>query len=692
LLDAPAVMTRYLNLLAAEPDIAKLPIMVDSSNFAVLEAGLKCLQGKGVVNSISLKEGEAKFVEQARLVRRYGAAVVVMAFDEEGQATDLDRRVSILGRAYRILTEEVGFPPEDVIFDPNVLTIATGMEEHATYGISFIEATRELKKRFPRAKISGGISNLSFSFRGNEPMRQAINSVFLYHAIAAGLDMGIVNAGQLTVYDDVPPDLRDLIEDALFNRRPEATEELITYAQTHKAEGAKEEKGEAEWRKKPVQERLTHALVHGIADFIDGDVEEARHLFDRPLQVIEGPLMAGMGVVGDLFGAGKMFLPQVVKSARVMKKAVAYLLPFMEEEKQRLGSRSNGKVLLATVKGDVHDIGKNIVGVVLGCNGFEVIDLGVMVPADKILKAARQEAVDMIGLSGLITPSLDEMIHVAKEMQRLTMDLPLLIGGATTSRKHTAVKIAPEYEHITMHVLDASRAAKVVSDLMNPETRKRVREENRAAQTDLRDSYLNSRLTTLVPYAEAVRRRKVLPFGASEVARPDALGVRAFSVPLDEIVPYIDWTPFFHTWELKGVYPAILKKPDVGPAAQEVFDAARAMLADLVAGKKLTARAAYGFFPANSDGDDIVVYTDDGRREERLRLHTLRQQKEHGEAPYMALADFVAPAGTADYIGAFAVTSGHGADVLARAHEAAHDDYSAILVKALADRLAEALA
>ena len=694
LLDAPVVMTKFLHLLAAEPDIARLPIMVDSSNFAVLHAGLKCLQGKSIVNSISLKEGEEKFIEQASIIHRFGAAVVVMAFDEEGQATDAERRLTILTRAYRILTERVGFAPEDIVFDPNVLTIATGMEEHNTYGMSFIESVRLLKKKFPRAKISGGISNLSFSFRGNELMRQAINSVFLYHAIAAGLDMGIVNAGQLTVYDDVPKDLRELVEDALFNRHPEATEALIAYGQNQTHDVKRTVAEEAAWRKEPVAERLKHALVNGITDHIDTDVEEARQMVQRPLEVIEGPLMAGMSVVGDLFGAGKMFLPQVVKSARVMKKAVAYLMPYMEKEKEKSGGRSAGHVLMATVKGDVHDIGKNIVSVVLACNGFEVTDMGVMVPADKILKAAREKNVDVIGLSGLITPSLDEMVHVAKEMQRTGFTVPLLIGGATTSRKHTAVKIAPVYDHISMHVLDASRAAKVVSDLMNPERRKTVGEANRRAQDDIREHYLQGTAVALLPYKDVCAKKFVPAWEPNEVAVPAFIGTKTLEVPLATLVPFIDWTPFFHTWELKGVYPSIFSKPHVGQAAREVFEAGQAMLERIVAEGALQARAVYGFFPANSDGDDIVLYTDATRQTERTRVHGLRQQKLHGEGPYLCLSDFIAPVDSKlpDHLGAFAVCAGHGIDALVQEFEAQHDDYSAILAKAIADRLAEALA
>ena len=691
LLDAPVVMAKFLHLVASEPDIARLPIMIDSSNFAVLEAGLRCLQGKSIVNSISLKEGEAKFIEQATLVRRFGAAVVVMAFDEAGQATDVARRIEILTRAYTLLTDTVGFAPQDIIFDPNVLTVATGMEEHNTYGLAFIEGVRQLKQRFPLAKISGGISNLSFSFRGNEPIRSAINAVFLYHAIAAGLDMGIVNAGHLEVYDDVPQELRDLIEDVLFNRRSEATEALVDYAGKHQPKAQEKADTVQAWRQQPVFERLKHALVHGITDFIDTDVEEARQQLPRPLEVIEGPLMAGMSVVGDLFGAGKMFLPQVVKSARVMKKAVAYLLPYMEEEKAKSGATSQGRVLLATVKGDVHDIGKNIVGVVLACNGFEVHDIGVMIPCDKILKSARELQADVIGLSGLITPSLEEMVHVAKEMQRLGFTTPLLIGGATTSRKHTAVKIAPVYDHITLHVLDASRAAKVVSDLMNPVRRVEVQQKNLESQQDIRETF-HTRQVHILPLAEARDRRPQLDFSPSHIATPSFTGVRHFDVPLESIVPYIDWTPFFHAWELSGVYPSILKKPDIGAAAQEVFDHGQAMLANLVANKSLQARAVYGFFPAQRQGDDIVIYTDASGQKQRCVLHHLRQQKPTQDGISFTLADFIAPveSGIMDHLGAFVVTAGHGVDALVQAFEAQHDDYNAILVKVLADRLAEA--
>jgi len=690
LLDSERAMTTFLNLVATEPDIARLPIMVDSSKFSVIEAGLKCLQGKGVVNSISLKEGEAVFKEQARKIRSYGAAVIVMAFDETGQATAVDHKVSIAERAFRILTEEVGFPPEDVIFDPNVLTVATGIEEHNGYARSFIEATRLIKKKCPGAKVSGGISNLSFAFRGNDYVREAMNSCFLYHAIEAGLDMGIVNAGQLAVYDDIDPELRRLIEDVLFDRSPEATEKLIAHAQEHAGPGKKQEKSEG-WREAPVEERLKHALIHGIVEHVEADTEEARVKYDRPLSVIEGPLMDGMNVVGDLFGAGKMFLPQVVKSARVMKKAVAYLEPFMEEEKRATGDRGEkATIVLATVKGDVHDIGKNIVGVVLACNGYRIVDLGVMVPAEKILDTARKERANLIGLSGLITPSLDEMVHVATEMERLKFELPLLIGGATTSRKHTAVKIAPAYGNPTIHVPDASRAVTVVGDLVSDAQRASLVARNRGEQEATRRDFEES-TRKLVPYPEAQAKAWVETADGSSVAVPDFLGIRVLDpVPLEEIVPYIDWTPFFHAWELRGIYPDILDRPGVGEAARELFDNARKLLDEIVAGKKLSARAAYGFFPAGRSGDDIIIYEDAGRSRERARFHSLRQQQEKRDSlPYLALADFVAPA---DYLGAFVVSAGFGCDALAKAYEEDRDDYQSIMVKALADRLAEALA
>jgi 5-methyltetrahydrofolate--homocysteine methyltransferase len=696
LLDSARAMRTFLNLLAAEPDIARVPIMLDSSDWSVIEAGLQCLQGKGVVNSISLKEGEDAFKDHARRARRYGAAVVVMAFDEEGQATTVERRVGILSRAYRILTEEVGFPPEDVIFDPNVLTVGTGIEEHADYGVAFIEAVRRLKEAFPLAKVSGGISNVSFSFRGNNPVREAMHAAFLYHAIRAGLDMGIVNAGQLAVYEEIPKDLLERVEDVLLNRRPDATERLIAFAHTVKGP----EKGPAAedaWRRGTVEERLSHALVRGIDEFVDKDTEEARQKYGRPLAVIEGPLMAGMNVVGDLFGSGKMFLPQVVKSARVMKKAVAYLTPFLEAEKQASGARAEAKVVMATVKGDVHDIGKNIVGVVLACNNYEVIDLGVMVPADRILSVAKESGADLVGLSGLITPSLEEMVHVAGEMERQGFAVPLLIGGATTSRAHTAVRIAPAYKGPVVHVLDASRAVGVVNRLKGAESRAAFDAENRRDQERLRAEHEARRSERpLLPLEEARRRRTKIDWSTYEPPRPCFQGPRELAdVPLRELVPYVDWTPFFSAWELRGTYPRIFENPDWGSRAREVFDDAQAMLKRLVEGGGLRARAVYGFFPANAVGDDVEVYADEGRGGLLGTLHALRQQMDKGEdEPAYALADFVAPreTGHLDWIGAFAVTAGLGAEELVARHEKEHDDYSAIMVKALADRLAEALA
>lgn len=696
LLDSEKAMQHFLCLIASEPDIARLPVMIDSSKFSVLEAGLKCVQGKGIVNSISLKEGEDLFVEQARLIRRYGAAVLVMAFDERGQATSVEHKVEVCTRAYGILTEEVGFPPQDIIFDPNVLTIATGIEEHDDYAVAFLEATREIKSRFPLAKVSGGISNLSFSFRGNPRVRKAMNSVFLYHAIQAGLDMAIVNAGQLEVYEEVPEPLRTLVEEVIFNRRADATERLIVEAQTQTAE---EEQGRElqEWRRAPVNERLEHALVKGIADYIEEDTEEARLAADRPLHVIEGPLMDGMNVVGDLFGAGKMFLPQVVKSARVMKKAVAYLTPFLEADKENAESAGRrAKILLATVKGDVHDIGKNIVGVVLGCNGHEMIDLGVMVPAETILDTAAKEKVDIIGLSGLITPSLDEMVHVASEMERRGMDLPLLVGGATTTGKHTAVKIAPEYRSGALHVPDASRAVGVVSDLFNPEQRDRLVSENRARQEKLRADHAAGRAVDIVPLVEAREKALRISWEESQIVQPSFQGVRTVEdVALEDLIDYIDWTPFFHVWELRGAYPNILESPEVGPVARELFDNARLALDRIVEDGSLQARAVYGLFPANSQGDDIVLYTDQERSGELARFHTLRQQRRQSESrPHLALADFMAPAATGliDTLGAFVVTAGIGLADLVHRMEEDHDDYQAIMAKALADRLAEALA
>jgi 5-methyltetrahydrofolate--homocysteine methyltransferase len=698
LIDGEKAMTRFLNLLAAEPDIARIPLMIDSSKWSVIEAGLKCVQGKGIVNSISLKEGEEKFLEQARLVKRYGAAVVVMAFDEEGQAVTADRKVAICRRAHRLLTEKVGFASSDIIFDVNILTVGTGIEEHANYAVEFIEAVRQLKALFPEAKTSGGVSNVSFSFRGNDVVREAMNAAFLYHAINAGLDMGIVNAGQLQVYDEIPKDLLERVEDVLLNRRPDATDRLTEFAETVKQKGKAAVK-ELAWREAPVQERLTHALVNGIVDFIEADVEEARRLFERPLQVIEGPLMNGMNVVGDLFGSGKMFLPQVVKSARVMKKAVAYLLPFMEAEKAKGGQgtrQARGKIVMATVKGDVHDIGKNIVGVVLGCNDFEVIDLGVMVPCEKILQTAREQHADMIGLSGLITPSLDEMVHVAREMEREAFQVPLLIGGATTSTKHTAVKIAPAYHETVIHVKDASRCVGVVEKLTNAGQRKDLDRDNRAFQAKEREAFARRKQRKLVPYAEACQRRFQIDWTATPIARPSFVGARIVrDFPLEEIVPYIDWSPFFMAWELAGKYPRILTDPQVGTEATKLFNDANRLLQEIVAGKALTANAVYGFFPANADGEDIVVFADERRARERLRFPMLRQQWEReGQTSFRSLVDYLAPAssGIVDYLGAFAVTAGLGADQLVQRFDSDHDDYNSIMTKALADRLAEAFA
>ncbi len=700
LIDGEQAMTRFLRLLANEDPIARVPIMIDSSKWSVIESGLKCLQGKGIVNSISLKEGEAKFLEQARLVRRYGAAVVVMAFDEEGQAVTADRKVEICARAHRLLTEQVGFASSDIIFDTNILTVGTGMEEHNNYAVEFLEAVRRLKQMFAEAKTSGGVSNVSFSFRGPdfEVVREAMNSAFLYHAIKAGLDMGIVNAGQLQVYEEIPKDLLERVEDVLLNRRPDATDRLVEFAKTV-GKKEKDKGAELAWRQAPVAERLKHALVHGIVDFIDADVEEARHQYERPLQLIEGPLMEGMGVVGDLFGAGKMFLPQVVKSARVMKRAVAYLQPFMEAEKKASGGgavrRARGKIVTATVKGDVHDIGKNIVGVVLGCNDYQVIDLGVMVPCEKILETARREGADMVGLSGLITPSLDEMVHVAREMERAGFDVPLLIGGATTSVKHTAVRIAPAYHGPVVHVKDASRSVGVVDRLMKPEARADLDRDNRAMQEREREGFARRRQRKLVPYAEALRRRFVIAWDGYAPPKPSLQGARALrDFPMGEIVPYIDWSPFFMTWGMHGKYPGILSDPKTGEAAGKLFADAKRLLDRIVRERLLQAHAVYGFFPANSDGDDIVLWADEARSQERLRFHMLRQQWEReGQTDFRSLADYVAPVGgLADYLGAFAVTAGAGTDELVKRFEAEHDDYSAILTKALADRLAEAFA
>ncbi len=699
MLDGEAAMTKFLNLVSAEPEVARVPIMVDSSKWSVIEAGLKCVQGKGIVNSISLKEGEEQFLHYARLVRRYGAAVVVMAFDEEGQATEVDRKVAICERAYKLLTREVGMPAEDIIFDPNILTVATGIEEHNPYAVNFFEATKLIKQRCPGAKVSGGVSNVSFSFRGNDVVREAIHAAFLYHAIRAGLDMGIVNAGQLAVYEEIPKDLLELVEDVLLNRRPDATERLVNFAETVKKQGGPSEAQTLAWRNEPLEQRLAHALVKGIVDYIDQDIEEARQKYDRCLSIIEGPLMDGMSIVGDLFGAGKMFLPQVVKSARVMKKAVAYLLPFMEQEKIEagtVGQAARGKILMATVKGDVHDIGKNIVGVVLGCNNYEVIDMGVMVPAEKILETARKEGVDMIGLSGLITPSLDEMVHVASEMDRQGFDIPLLIGGATTSAKHTAVKIAPAYRNTTVHVLDASRSVGVVDRLKSDDMRTAFEAKNREDQETLVEAYNQRQQVTLTPYTEAKRRHFPTDWATVQIDKPSFTGARVLDdYPLEKLVDYIDWSPFFLTWELKGKYPKIFSDPTYGESAKKLYDDARALLDEIVRGKLLKARAVYGFWPAGSVGDDIALFTDESRKKELVRLHTLRQQWERkGQQHFTAMADYVAPvdSGREDYVGAFAVTAGIGCDQLAKKYDADHDDYNSIMVKALADRLAEAFA
>ena len=753
MIDGVAAMTRFLNLIAAEDSIAKVPIMIDSSNWAIIEAGLKCLLGKGIVNSISLKEGEEKFLQQARLIRRYGAATVVMAFDERGQADSFERRVEICHRAYELLTQKAGFPPQDIIFDPNVLTVGTGLEEHANYAVDFIRATRWIKRNLPRAKVSGGISNISFSFRGNNAVREAMHSAFLYQAIQAGLDMGIVNAGMLEVYEEIPKDLRDLVEDVLLNRRPDATERLIKFAESVQKQD-RTEAVEDEWRRGSVEERLSHALVKGIIEYIDQDVEEARQKLGRPLAVIEGPLMAGMNVVGDLFGAGKMFLPQVVKSARVMKKAVAYLLPFMEAEKRAAGGvhKHAGKVLMATVKGDVHDIGKNIVGVVLGCNNYEVIDLGVMVPCEKILTTAREQNVDLIGLSGLITPSLEEMAHVAREMEREGFKVPLLIGGATTSKAHTAVKIAPGYSQPVVHVLDASRAVPVVGSLVNPELKPGFMQRVRSEYDRVRTQHAGQRQKLLSLDAA---RQHAPKLNYDDLPRPEFIGLRVLTtdsrspipdhasrltphaprltedasrltphasrIALADLVPFIDWSPFFHTWELRGRYPAIFNHEKHGEEARKLFADAQRLLEKIVAGDRFIARAVYGFFPANRVGDDVELYTDATRSQVLATFRFLRQQIEKPDGqPNWCLADFIAPKpsrasraespepdhpaldprpstldprpSALDHLGAFAVTSGHGLKELVERFKSDHDDYNAIMAEALADRLAEAFA
>jgi len=695
LLDSKKAMVEFLHLIAAEPDIARIPVMVDSSKWDVIEAGLKCLQGKGIVNSISMKEGEAEFLRQARLVRRYGAAVVVMAFDEQGQADTVERKVEISSRAYKLLTEEIGFPPEDIIFDPNCFAIATGIEEHDGYAVAFIEAARELRRRFPHSHISGGVSNVSFSFRGNEPVRQAIHVVFLYHAIRAGMDMGIVNAGALPLYDDLDPELRERVEDVVLNRRSDGTERLLEIADRFKGKKGEKKTEDLRWREHPVASRLSHALVHGIDQYVESDTEEARLEAARPLDVIEGPLMDGMNVVGDLFGAGKMFLPQVVKSARVMKKAVAHLLPFIEAEKLKTGDvgKSNGKIVMATVKGDVHDIGKNIVGVVLACNNFEVIDLGVMVPAQKILDTARAENADMIGVSGLITPSLEEMSHVAREMQQQGFTIPLLIGGATTSRAHTALKIDPHYKSPTIWVKDASRAVGVAQSLVSPELRDGFVESAANDYAEIRERHRNRGDAKRLVSLEKARAQKFDGDWTNyDPPAPLQPGLHVFDdYPLAELLPLIDWTPFFNTWELAGRYPAILDDAVVGRQARELFADAQAMLKKIVEEKWLRAKAVIGLFPAQSIGDDVVVDVEGVP----ATLHFLRQQADKPvERPDFCLADFIAPrdSGKRDWIGAFAVTAGLGIDEHVARFEADHDDYNAILLKALADRLAETLA
>ena len=693
MIDGPAAMTRFLNLIASEPDIARIPLMIDSSKWAVIEAGLKCAQGKSIVNSISMKEGEEAFLHHARKVRRYGAAAVVMAFDEQGQADTAARKIEICTRAYRLLVD-IGFPPEDIIFDPNIFAVATGIEEHAEYAKAFFEATAYIRSELPHAHVSGGVSNVSFSFRGNEPVREAMHAVFLYHAIRAGMDMGIVNAGSLTLYDDVEPELRERVEDVLLNRRDDATERLLEVAEQAKAGGKKQAtERDLSWRQAPVKDRLAHALVHGINEFIVEDTEEARLLAERPLHVIEGPLMDGMSIVGDLFGAGKMFLPQVVKSARVMKQAVAHLLPYMDEEKERLGlvGKSNGKIVMATVKGDVHDIGKNIVGVVLQCNGYEIEDLGVMVPCARILERAKEIGADAIGLSGLITPSLDEMVFVASEMERLGLKLPLLIGGATTSRTHTAVKIAPVYSGPILYVPDASKAVPVVQKLLGDD-RDALVAATRKEYDVAREAYFSGQdKRPRLPLTKARERAPKLEFAP---VKPSFLGVRSFAeYPLEDLVPFIDWTPFFASWDLIGRYPAILEDDIVGEAARNLYRDAKAMLEQLVAEKWVKASGVVGFWPANRDGDDVVLFADEERKKQIARLHTLRQQIDKGEGKInSALADYISPIGTPDYVGAFAVTAGIGEGDVSIRFKRANDDYSAIMAQALCDRLAEAFA
>jgi len=688
MIDSEATMTRFLNLLGSEPEIARIPIMIDSSKWSVIEAGLKCVQGKAVVNSISLKNGEEEFLRQAGLIRRFGAAVIVMAFDEQGQADNLQRKIDICARAYNLLTARADFPASDIIFDPNILTVATGLEEHRNYAVDFIEATRWIKKNLPGVRVSGGVSNISFSFRGNNTVREAMHAAFLFHAIRAGLDMAIVNAGQLAVYEEIEPELRERVEDVLLNRREDSTERLVDFAENIKAKGKTKVKDEA-WRAKPVEERLSHALVHGIVDFIETDTEEARKKSTRPLDVIEGPLMAGMSVVGDLFGSGKMFLPQVVKSARVMKKAVAYLMPFMEAEKLA-GAKPQGRIVMATVKGDVHDIGKNIVGVVLQCNNYDVVDLGVMVPAAKILETAREKKADVIGLSGLITPSLDEMVHVAQEMERENFKLPLLIGGATTSRAHTAVKIAPHYHESTVHVLDASRAVGVVNSLLNPKQKALFDSKTRTEYEALRKAHgARTREKKLLTLEQARANRAPIDWTNYQPPHPEFLGPREVSPSIADLREYIDWSPFFHVWELRGRYPAIFGDPTVGKQARELFADAEKLLDEISAKKLLTARGVFGFWPARAHLDDVDLFTDESRREKIATFNFLRQQMQKPAGQFNhCLADYV---GESDFLGGFAVSI-HGADLLAEKFKAANDDYSAIIAKALADRFAEALA
>jgi 5-methyltetrahydrofolate--homocysteine methyltransferase len=701
MIDGVTAMTRFLQMLASEPEVAKVPIMVDSSKWEVIEAGLKCLQGKGIVNSISLKEGEERFRHHAATILKYGGAAVVMAFDEHGQAASYEDKIRVSERAYRILVDQVGFPPEDIIFDPNILTVATGMEEHNNYAVDYINATKWIKANLPYAKVSGGVSNISFSFRGNNVVREAIHSAFLYHAIAAGMDMGIVNAGMLEVYEEIEPELKELVEDVLLNRRLDATERLVEYGETLKgADRAATEKKAEEWRNGTVEERLAHALVKGIDTYIEADAEEARVKLGRPLAVIEGPLMAGMGVVGDLFGAGKMFLPQVVKSARVMKKAVAHLTPFMEaEKKERIAAgeavKSQGKILLATVKGDVHDIGKNIVGVVLACNNYEVVDMGVMVPCEKILERAKAENADLIGLSGLITPSLDEMVHVAREMERQGFRLPLLIGGATTSRAHTAIKIAPHYSEPVVHIVDASRAVPVTTSLLSEEGKSGFVAQHRAEYEALRVAHATPR-QTVVSLAVARSRRTPIEWRGEDIPSPSFTGVRVLdNFPLATLREFIDWSPFFHAWGLKGVYPRILDHEKQGAQARQLFKEGNALLDSIIDQGLITARGVYGLFPANAVGDDIELYTDCKREQVRGRFHFLRQQaNKEGSEPCRSLSDFIAPreTGLADHIGAFAVTTGIGLKEVCDSFRAKHDDFNAIMAEALADRLAEAFA